>query len=333
MNHLGASPLRPLLRRIEQCLRAHRARLAENESWRSFDETSLASLGEHGLFHAGDVAREYAEEAGPRAHWPLLSQFIEEAAAGLGDFAFAAFLASALSANQLWRQLQGEEVSFTEADSLLCFAPGVPGRGVGRLHEGYLVGAATLVANAPRASHFLVRAEHRGQAVLLAFARDEAVLTADVSGTLPGFWTGSVGELALHGAEVLADDIKLVGDEAEILAQEFLELERLLLHSAVLGVLKSMEEGSRFPLLRAKLSLEGLVELQRAACYGEEPAPLTELQAVSHALLADELPEVLTIGETSFLAEKLKRDLAAWSAVFPNYAPGVATSKPASQAG
>ena len=329
MDHLGASPLRPLLRLAEKALGQHRARLSENEAWRSFDEASFEALGKLGLFHARDLAYEYAEAIGPRAHWALLSSFFERLGHETADLAFVASLAAQSSALELWRRLSGEESDFNEANALLAFARGLGEGGVGRLHEGYLVGGASLVVNAPRATHFIARAEIRGAPALVAFARDEAVLTADLTGTLPGWWAGSAGELALHGAEVLSGDIKLIGAEVAPLTAEIGALESLLVASAALGVLKALGDDENFAQTRALISLEGVVELLRAAAYGETAADFARLRAVSEELLA-EMPALL--GGDSFLTAKLRRDLEAFPLVF-SVGRAAATSKPASRAG
>ncbi|RZA07887.1 MAG: hypothetical protein EOP11_06450 [Proteobacteria bacterium] len=333
MEHIGASPLRPLLRILEPAFREHTTRIEEHEAWRTFDEKSARRLAQLGFFHARDLCFEYANGEGPRAHWPLLSQFFEEAAGRLQDFAFTASLGfQGGSTLELWRNLNGEDASFVEGDRVLAFGRGENPKGLGRLDETFLVGAAALVANAPRATHFIGLAEVKGQATLLAFARDEAVITEELTPRLPGFFTGSAGELALHGAEVLADDIKLSGVALGEILSAHQELEHLILASVALGAINALSEKDQFPLLRVRLSLEGIIALQREACYGDAPRYLNDFQLVSRELLL-QLPEALREAGNSAAAAKLARDLSALPLLCPWLSHAASTSKREAQVG
>lgn len=331
MDHFGGSPLGPLLRLIYPALLKHRERREENETWRQFDEASAKALAALGFLHAGDLAREAFEAEGPRAHWASLSQFFEEAGATSGDLAFSISLAEQAAAIDLWRELQGEEVSFVEAGEVLAFASGEGPAGVGRLDQSFLLGFSSLVINGARASHFLVRAEAEGEPVLVAFSRDDAVESAELAPTLPGFWSGSVGELALHGAEVLPHDIKLRGSLVQVAQEAHDSLARLLRLSALAGVLKNCGEGTA-PLLPLRLSLSGLLELARQAVYGEETASIRPVLDAAEGSLVRDLGAALE-SAPGFTAAKLARDLKALQVLFPTLGSAAATSKPASQAG
>ena len=291
MDFLEQTALRPLLRLLAESFRAHRAEIAAHDEARTFDRASLARLAEKGFFHATDLARAESPE-GAQAHWPLLSQFFEEAARELMDFPFAWALALhggvAIELLQDFRGISEEERGDLLEGRLLCsiaHEEGRPVRGPEDLHTAYrnglVYGRKPWAPNAPHAGLYLVSARSQragGEKIEFLTLRRQAELKAeDLSGALGGLWNGSNGSLFFRGLPFAAEDFLPAGS-----LRVYESLSSLLFLSITLGILRGMEEdcahlrGNMFPVFRARTLLEGVVAQVRTALLrgGVEADPL-----------------------------------------------------------